>query len=1356
MSMKRPVAAVLALLTAVSLLALHGALATAAPPAQSSVVGSVPAQTPAVDDGSVLSITTVGNTVVAGGTFTRAASRGGAMVTRNSLMAFDANTGQLSSTFVPALNGRVESVTPGPTAGTVYVGGQFTTVNGAPASHVALLNVSTGQQVAGFRAASTNGLVNDLVLAGGRLYAGGNFTTAGGVAHAGFAALNASTGALSPFMDLQVSGHHNDSGSGAQGAVGVRGLDVTGDGSRMVAIGNFKRVDGLLRDQVVVVDLTGTTSEVAPDWNTSRYSPYCFNWAFDTYVRGIDISPDGSYFVISSTGGHNTGTLCDTAARFETFATGTNLQPTWVDYTGGDTLWSVETTGEAVYVGGHQRWMNNPFASDSAGAGAVPRPGIAALDPDTGLPLRWNPGRNPRGAAAFALHATDNGLWVGSDTEWIGNFQYRRPRLAFFPLADGAPVAEPAAPTLPGTAYVGGRTGVTDQRFLYRVNAGGPELGSGDGGPNWAADNDTTSQFRNGGSNSAGWNPVPNVGASVPPTAPRALFDSERWDPGEAPEMDWRFPVPAGTPLQVRLYLSNRCTCTSGVGQRVFDVALDGNTVLNDYDIVADTGDQVGIMKSFDVVSDGAVDIRLGHVTENPLVNGIEIMRTDVAAPPPNTGNSLTAIPISSGGAGAGQAADAGGIAWSNVRGAFMLDETLYYGKNDGYLYKRSFDATTFGTEVRIDPYNDPAWAGVSTGSGGTFDGRISSFYSELPSVTGMFYADGRIYYTLQGQSPLYYRTFSADSDIVGPDRFEAPTGRSWSGTGGLFLANDTVYVASSSTGSLSSVPFNAGVPSGPMTVVDDPAVSGNDWRGRAVFLSSEEPVAPNAAPTAAFDQTCTGPTCAFDAGAAGDTDGTITSYAWDFGDGETGTGANVSHTFAAPGTYQVSLEVTDDDGATDVATANVTVEQADPAGAVDFVGSDAFQGNSTSPRVTVPASVQAGDQMVLFGSFGVLDPGVTGPAGWTSVGTQDSSSMTTRVWTKTATAADAGSNATVGLGATAKTTLSLAAYSGVDTTDPFVAVGSRAYASTNQHTTPQVVSGQPAWLVSFWADKSSATTAWTAPAGVAVREDAYTTLSGRVTSLLADSAAPQAAGTLGGLTATTNQTSSRGAAWSLALRADAVDPAPDPGGDTATFVAASNAQGAGTGTSLAVPAGVQNGDRLVLALSYPNTAGTTTLPAGWSLVDTNTNGVLTTRVYTKVAGAGDGANVGVNWAVDGKYAAVLAGYRGAHPTAPFGNVGTAGSASVSAQASPTVPMDAGSLALTVWADKSSSTTQWTLPGAVGARQASYGVGGGRFSVMLGDSRNAVVAGQYGGHTATTDGVSGRASAWTLELRPAP
>ncbi len=85
-----------------------------------------------------------------------------------------------------------------------------------------------------------------------------------------------------------------------------------------------------------------------------------------------------------------------------------------------------------------------------------------------------------------------------------------------------------------------------------------------------------------------------------------------------------------------------------------------------------------------------------------------------------------------------------------------------------------------------------------------------------------------------------------------------------------------------------------------------------------------------NVAPTAAFTSNVTTGEAPldvdFDAGGSSDTDGTIAAYAWNFGDGETGAGANPSHTFAAADTYIVLLTVTDDDGATDTVQHEIIV----------------------------------------------------------------------------------------------------------------------------------------------------------------------------------------------------------------------------------------------------------------------------------------------------------------------------------------------------------------------------------------------------------------------------------------------
>lgn len=69
-----------------------------------------------------------------------------------------------------------------------------------------------------------------------------------------------------------------------------------------------------------------------------------------------------------------------------------------------------------------------------------------------------------------------------------------------------------------------------------------------------------------------------------------------------------------------------------------------------------------------------------------------------------------------------------------------------------------------------------------------------------------------------------------------------------------------------------------------------------------------------------------------FDGSRSFDVDGSITSHAWDFGDGVMGTGERPSHAYAAPGIYTVTLTVSDDHGATAMATTRAVVGRPAPA----------------------------------------------------------------------------------------------------------------------------------------------------------------------------------------------------------------------------------------------------------------------------------------------------------------------------------------------------------------------------------------------------------------------------------------
>ncbi|MBK7822198.1 MAG: PKD domain-containing protein [Tessaracoccus sp.] len=85
----------------------------------------------------------------------------------------------------------------------------------------------------------------------------------------------------------------------------------------------------------------------------------------------------------------------------------------------------------------------------------------------------------------------------------------------------------------------------------------------------------------------------------------------------------------------------------------------------------------------------------------------------------------------------------------------------------------------------------------------------------------------------------------------------------------------------------------------------------------------------PNIAPSASFTHSVAGLKASFDASGSSDPDGSIASVSWDFGDNSAAvTGEKVSHTYAAAGTYPVTVTVTDNGGASSTSTSSVTVTE--------------------------------------------------------------------------------------------------------------------------------------------------------------------------------------------------------------------------------------------------------------------------------------------------------------------------------------------------------------------------------------------------------------------------------------------
>lgn len=410
------------------LLAASANPAVAASVEHTRVVGADPADwTPHALDGVVETILQIGDRVYMGGSFTKvrdADSR--TEIDLGRLVAFDATTGQIDTRFRPRVNSVVRALEASADGRSIYVGGYFSSAGGEQARRLAKLDARTGDPVRGFRPPALDGAVLETRLVGDRLLIGGTFGRVGQADRRALAAVDADTGAADAWLDLGFDGQRVTS-TGAWSPVKVEAMEVSPDGSRLVAVGNFMEVAGRPRHQIAMVDLTTSPASLSP-WSTTRFEPECSeNWP--TYMRGIDFSPDGTWFAVATGGRSFPGRLCDAVSRWEVSREVDDKQPTWINYTGGDSLLSVAITGAAVYAGGHQRWMD---ATDRMGQyGGVTREGIGAIDPDTGRVLPWNPGKE-RGIGTGEIYVTPDGVWIGSDTRFVAD--ERHERIAFFPL----------------------------------------------------------------------------------------------------------------------------------------------------------------------------------------------------------------------------------------------------------------------------------------------------------------------------------------------------------------------------------------------------------------------------------------------------------------------------------------------------------------------------------------------------------------------------------------------------------------------------------------------------------------------------------------------------------------------------------------------------------------------------------------------------------------------------------------------------------------------------------------------------------------------------------------------------------
>lgn len=220
------------------------------------------------------------------------------------------------------------------------------------------------------------------------------------------------------------------------------------------------------------------------------------------------------------------------------------------------------------------------------------------------------------------------------------------PGAAFNALSAGATMADTfrytakdksgAMSTATVSVVVTKSAAATTNTVVYRINAGGDAIGGTNG---WSADSAAAPSSAGNAAAAASFtysvsHAIDMSSPSLPAGTPMELFQSERYDFATNAELQYNFAVDPGQ-YEVRLYFAEIYYGAQHAGARVFDVAVNGQVVLDNYDVYADVGGYKAVMKSFDVTSGANLNITFGHVVENPAIKAIEIVRKTASTPTP-------------------------------------------------------------------------------------------------------------------------------------------------------------------------------------------------------------------------------------------------------------------------------------------------------------------------------------------------------------------------------------------------------------------------------------------------------------------------------------------------------------------------------------------------------------------------------------------------------------------------------------------------------------------------------------------------------------------------------------------------